>query len=116
MARQPPKDERPYHFATQGIDTKATVTIQPSIVKAWISRVWTNFLRDAERKLVGLDTEFTNAAFGKRQKDLPKEQKQRAAVLQLCVANECLVYHIVHARHVPAMLGRFLAYEDIVFC
>ncbi|XP_073351902.1 uncharacterized protein [Aegilops tauschii subsp. strangulata] len=117
MARQPPpKDERPYHFDAQGIDIKATVTTQASTVEAWISRVWASYLRDADEKLVGLDTEFTNAVFGKRQKDLPKEQKQRAAVLQLCVANECLVYHIVHARHVPAMLRRFLADRDIVFC
>ncbi|KAM3355245.1 hypothetical protein ACQJBY_025808 [Aegilops geniculata] len=117
MARQQPHDdERPYHFATQGIDIKATVTTQASTVEAWISRVWASYLQHAEKKLVGLDTEFTNPVFGKKQKDLPKDQRQRAAVLQLCVANECLVYHIVHARHVPAMLRRFLADEDIVFC
>ncbi|XP_044354353.1 uncharacterized protein [Triticum aestivum] len=109
-------DEKPYHFDAQGIDIKATVTVRASTVEAWISRVWTNFLRDAERKLVGLDTEFSNPVFGKRQKDLPKEQKQRAAVLQLCVANECLVYHIVHARRIPAMLRMFIADKDIVFC
>ena len=117
MARQPPhKDEMPYHFDSQGIGIKATVTVRAATVEAWISRVWTNFLRAADEKLVGLDTEFTNPVFGKRQKDLPNEQKQRAAVLQLCVADECLVYHIVHARHVPAMLRRFLADKDIVFC
>ncbi|KAM3336479.1 hypothetical protein ACQJBY_030463 [Aegilops geniculata] len=114
--QQPHNDERPYHFDSHGIDIKATVTVQASTVESWISRVWANFLWHAERKLVGLDTEFTDAVFGKRQKDLPKDQRQRAAVLQLCVANECLVYHIAHARHVPAMLRRFLADRDIVFC
>ncbi|KAE8820753.1 Werner syndrome ATP-dependent helicase-like protein [Hordeum vulgare] len=116
MARQPHKDA-PYYFDTQGIDIKATVTVRASTVEEWISRVWTTYLRDADdKKLVGLDTEFTDSVFGKKQKDLPNEQKQRAAVLQLCVANECLVYHIVHARHIPAMLRRFLADGDIVFC
>ena len=58
-------------------------------------------------KIVGLDCEFTDYAHGK---------KQVAAVLQLSVATDTLVFHIVHADKVPQALKDFLMDKTIKFC
>ena len=44
------------------------------------------------------------------------EKKQRATVLQLCVAYQYLVFQICHADYVPDLLKEFLADRDIKFC
>jgi hypothetical protein len=57
---------------------------------------------------VGLDCEFTSPREGRR--------NQRAAVLQLSVASEVLVFQISRADHVPQLLKDFLKDPTIRFC
>ena len=40
---------------------------------------------------------------------------QRVAVLQLCLEDDVLVYHIIHAPSIPGELHDFLSREDIYF-
>jgi hypothetical protein len=55
---------------------------------------------------MGLDCEFTN----------PHKGNQRAAVLQLSVAQNTLVFHIVHADELPQLVIDFFADKNIRFC
>jgi ribonuclease D len=66
----------------------------------------TDFLDVAPIKCVGLDCKFTN----------PREGDQRAAVLQLSVATETLVFQIFRADEVPQVLKEFLQDGNIRFC
>jgi hypothetical protein len=53
-----------------------------------------------------LDCEFTS----------PHEDRQRAAVLQLSVASEVLIFQICWANRVPQLLKKFLKDTTIKFC
>jgi hypothetical protein len=66
----------------EGIHFKITVTLRASMVERWIQVYKKDFLDAAPIKCVGLDCEFTN----------PREDNQRAAVLQLLVTTENLVF------------------------
>ena len=57
--------------------------------------------------VIGLDAEYTEHATGKI---------QRAAVLQLCLEDDVLVYHIIHSPSIPGELHDFLSREDVYFC
>ena len=96
---------------------KVTVTFanEPGVVEEWVKSLLKS-LQTVEKKIVGLDCEFTDQVDGVKQKDLPPEMERCAAVLQLCFADHCLVYHIVHSPHIPDELNKFLAREDIFFC
>ena len=98
-----------------GFKVTVTVANEPGVVEEWVKSVL-NSLQTVEMKIVGLDTEFTDQVHGVKQKDLPPEMERRAAVLQLCFADDCLVYHIVHSPRIPDELNKFLAREDIFFC
>ena len=59
----------------------------------WVTGVQTcalpiSALATSKEKVVGTDLEFT-----------PRGRRQKAAVLQLCVGQECLVYHICCAAN-----------------
>ena len=84
----------------------ATVTIHPRVVRQWINNV-SNSLKKVETRVIGLYAEYTERATGKI---------QRAAVLQLCLEDDVLVYHIIHAPYIPPELHDFLSLEDIYFC
>ena len=58
-------------------------------------------------KVISLDAEYTERATGKI---------QCAAVLQLCLEDDVLVYHIIHAPYIPSELHNFLSREDTYFC
>ena len=73
---------------------KVTVTIRASRVEKWIRAVKSRFLDTAPIKCVGLDCEFTDPRNG-------GSANQRAAVLQLSVASENLVFQILWADKVP---------------
>jgi ribonuclease D len=88
------------------MNMKTTVTLRAIRVEKWIDAVKKNFLDAAHTKIVGLDCEFTD----------PRKPNQCAAVLQLSVAYETLVFHICHADEVPQVLKDFLADEKIYFC
>ncbi|KAM3215300.1 hypothetical protein ACQJBY_067343 [Aegilops geniculata] len=98
-----------------GFKVTVTVANDPGAVEEWVKSV-SNSLQTVEMKIVGLDCEFTDQVHGVKQKDLPPEMQQRAAVLQLCSADDCLVYHIMHSPRIPDELNKFLAREDIFFC
>ncbi|XBI46684.1 hypothetical protein VPH35_110863 [Triticum aestivum] len=55
-------------------------------------------------KLVGIDVEYTHYM-----------KPQRAAVLQLCIEKECLVYHIAAANDRPMELDKFLMNDEYTF-
>jgi hypothetical protein len=80
-----------YHLTAEGMHFTLTETLRASRVEKWIRDIKQQFLDAAPIKCVGLDCEFTN----------PREGRQRAAVLQLSVASEVLVFQICWANEVP---------------
>ena len=100
---------RVYYFTAQGMHFKVTVTLRASRVEKWIRAVKSQFLDAAPIKCVGLDCEFTDPRHGGR-------QNQRAAVLQLSVASENLVFQICWANEVSQLLKDFLRDKTIRFC
>ncbi|KAK1615011.1 hypothetical protein QYE76_020528 [Lolium multiflorum] len=69
------------------------------------SEVYYDVMEKMNFKVVGLDCEFSD----------PRKGNQRAAVLQLSVAQHTLVFHIVHVDEVPQLLIDFLADKNIRF-
>ena len=98
-----------HYFNHHGMHFKATVTICASRVEKWIRDVKSRFLDAAPVKCVGLDCEFADHRNGGR-------ANQRAAVLQLSVASENLVFQILWANKVPRLLKDFLRDRSIMFC
>ena len=84
----------------------ATVTVHPGVVRQWINHV-SNSLEKVETRVIGLDAEYMERAPGKI---------QHAAVLQLCLEDDVLVYHIIHSPSIPGELHDFLSREDVYFC
>jgi ribonuclease D len=84
-----------------------TETLRASTVEMWLHVVKKRFLDAALIKCVGLDCEFTTP------RDKPQ---QRAAVLQLSVASEVLVFQICRTDHVPQLLRDFFGDPTIRFC
>jgi len=97
-----------YHLTAEEMTFTVTVTARASRVERWIRFVKKEFLDAAPVKCVGLDCEFTNPREGR--------QNQRAAVLQLSVAKENLVFQIRWADEVPQLLKDFLRDNTIRFC
>jgi hypothetical protein len=68
-----------------------------------------------DSKCVGLDCEYTDTLKNVKQNNFPQEKRQRAAVLQLSVESETLVFQICHADVVPELLREFLNNDAIIF-
>jgi hypothetical protein len=85
-----------------------TETLRASRVEKWIRAVKQQFLDTAPIKCVGLDCEFTNPREGRH--------NQCAAILQLSVASEVLVFQICQANGVPQLLKEFLKDTTIRLC
>jgi hypothetical protein len=83
-------------------------TLRASRVEKWIRAIKQQFLDAAPIKCVGLDYEVTNPREGR--------QNQRAAIFELAVASEILVFQICRANGVPQMLKEFLKDNTIRFC
>ena len=98
----------PIYFKEEGMDFKVTYTIHETTVEEWIHLVKENFLDAAPVKCVGLDCEYTDTVGKARRMTLAPEELQRAAVLQLSVAYETLVFQICRADAVPDLLRQFL--------
>jgi hypothetical protein len=75
---------RVYHITAEGMHFTVTETFHASRVEMWIRAVKQWFLDAAPIKCVGLDCEFTSPREGR--------SNQCAAVLQLSVASEVLVF------------------------
>ncbi|XP_051230217.1 uncharacterized protein [Lolium perenne] len=106
LVRDPVLRTRVYHLKGEGMAFKVTVTLRARMVEKWIRGVKRDFLDAAATKCVGLDSEFT----------YPRVRNQRAAILQLSVASETLVFQIIHADKVPQVLKDFLQDGNIRFC
>ncbi|XP_051229502.1 uncharacterized protein [Lolium perenne] len=97
-----------YYDVIKKMNFKVTYTLRAKRVERWICAVKRDILDAAKIKVVGFDCEFTDPREGRA--------NQCAAVLQLSVAQETLVFHIVHADEVPQLLIDFLADKNIRFC
>jgi hypothetical protein len=88
-----------YYITVEEINFTITETLRASRVEKWIRAVKQRFLDAAPIKCVGLDCEFTT----------PRDKVyQHAAVLQLSVASEVLIFQICWANRVPQLLKEFL--------
>ncbi|XP_051196852.1 uncharacterized protein [Lolium perenne] len=113
LVRDLARRTRVYCIKPEGMEAafKVTVTLRARMVEKWIRRVKRDFLNAATTKCLGLDCEFTDP----RKKKAGEEQ--RAAVLQLSVASEMLVFKMIHADiKVPQVLTNFLEDGNIRFC
>ena len=70
-------------------------TRSSAMVKGCLSRFRCMFKNSDDEWVAGLDVEYTTVLG--REKDLKDEERQKPAVIQVCVHNVCLVYHICHA-------------------
>ena len=64
-------------------------------VKARLARFLCMFNSSTDEWVAGLDVEYTTVLG--REKDLKDEERKKPAMIQGCVHNICLVYHICHA-------------------
>jgi hypothetical protein len=99
---------RVHNITTEGMHFTIMETLRASMVEMWIRTVKQRFLDAAPIKCVGLDCEFNSPREGRR--------NQCAAVLQLSVASEVLVFQICQSNHVPQLLKDFLKDPTIRFC
>jgi hypothetical protein len=98
---------RVHTITAEGMEFTITETLYASMVEMWLHAVKQRFLDAALIQCVGLDCEFTT----------PRDKlHQRAAILQLSVASEVLVFQICQADHVPQLLRDFLGDPTIRFC
>jgi hypothetical protein len=99
-----------YYLKAEGMAAfKVTVTLHARMVEKWIRGVKRDFLDAATTKCVRLDCEFID----------PRKagEEKCAAVLQVSVAFEKLVFQIIHADiKVPQVLNNLLEDGNIRFC
>ena len=89
-----PGEKREYTTTLKRVELHGNETLEivctsiPEKVDEVISRLWKKLVnRSPNRRIVGVGVHYTNE----------DEPPQRAAVLQLCIDELCLVYHIVAA-------------------
>ena len=70
-------------------------TRSSATVKGCLSRFRRMFENSDDEWVAGLDVEYTTVLG--RDKDLKDEERKKPAVIQVCVHDLCLVYHICHA-------------------
>ena len=70
-------------------------TRSSATVKGCLSRFRRMFENSDDEWVAGLDVEYTTVLG--REKDLKDEERKKPAVIQVCVHDLCLVYHICHA-------------------
>jgi hypothetical protein len=105
MAEQFLPRSRLYYVVIEEMNFTIMETLCASRVEKWIRAAKRRFLDAAPIKCVGLDCEFTTH-------EVPK----RAAVLQLSVASEILIFQICKANRMPQLLKEFLKDTIIKFC
>ncbi|MED6201268.1 hypothetical protein PIB30_093234 [Stylosanthes scabra] len=92
-------------FHTHNIHT--LLTSSPSLVDTWLSDTLNHHSSTTTTVLVGLDIEW--------RPNTHRNSNNPAATLQLCVANRCLVFQILHSPSVPQSLVDFLVNEGHTF-
>ncbi|CAM8968114.1 unnamed protein product [Rhodiola kirilowii] len=86
---------------------RTLVTHTPHMVDQWIAQVG-QILNLHQRLIVGLDVEW-------RPNFQPNQGDNPVAVLQLCVANRCLIFQILRAPFLPRSLASFLGNPSYKF-
>jgi hypothetical protein len=80
-----------YYITLEEMNFTVIEILRASRVEKWIRAIKQRFLDAAPIKCVGLDCEFTS----------PREDRKHAAILQLSVASEVLIFQICWANRVP---------------
>ena len=70
-------------------------THSSTTVKGCLARFKRMFENSNDEWVAGLDVEYTTVLG--REKDLKDEERKKPAVIQVCMHDLCLVYHICHA-------------------
>jgi len=82
-------------------------------VKACLARFLRMFNSSTDEWVAGLDVEYTTVLG--REKDLKDKERKKPAMIQVCVHNVCLVYHICHADVLCQDFKNFLKDERVKF-
>ena len=82
-------------------------------VKACLARFLCMFNNSTDEWVAGLDVEYTTVL--EREKILKEAERKKPAVIQVCVHNVCLVYHICHANVECQDFKNFLKDERVKF-
>lgn len=93
-----------YTVTFEGSSIETTLTDKASVAEAWLLDVYSKY--GGTHSVVGLDTEWMPD-------DVPS--KMKAAILQLCVENTCLILQLVHMDDMPDGLRRFLVDTKFTF-
>lgn len=91
---------RSYTVTIDNFDIQTIVTSDSTIVKNWIRTTESNHNHNTSNLVVGLDVEWC-----------PTSRTQTyspVAIIQLCIANRCLIYQILRSNIVSIELPRFL--------
>jgi hypothetical protein len=78
------------------MSSKVTFTLHGRKVEKWVRVIHEKFLDNAPIMCVWFDVKYTNTVPNLKQRNLPLEQRQRAAILQLYIAYETLIFQIIH--------------------
>ena len=70
-------------------------TRSSATVKGCLARIRRMFENSNDEWVAGLDVEYTTTL--DKEKNIKEEEKMKLAVIQVCVHDLCLVYHICHA-------------------
>ena len=82
-------------------------------VKACLARFLCMFNSSTDEWVAGLDVEYTTVL--EREKILKEAEKKKPAMIQVCIHNVCLVYHICHADVECQDFKNFLKDERVKF-
>ena len=99
-----PLDKMYYFLDPSNTTLQVVYTNRVSVVNNYIEKIQ-KLLEQTNDKIVGLNVKYTNE----------QSSMQKAAVVQLCVGMDCLVYHICQADQPCLKLAEFLANPNISF-
>ena len=88
-------------------------TYSSAMVKGCLARFRCMFEYSHDEWVAGLDVEYTTVVG--REKDLKDEERKKPVVIQVCVHNVCLVYHICHADVECQYFKNFLEDKTVKF-
>ncbi|XP_028765124.1 Werner Syndrome-like exonuclease [Neltuma alba] len=93
-----------YYVISQGSTIETTLTHKASVADEWLRQVYSKY--GGRHTVVGLDTEWML-----REVSLT----MKAAILQLCVENTCLILQLFCLDDVPENLRKFLTDSNFTF-
>ena len=82
-------------------------TRSSTTVKGCLARFRRMFENSKAKWVAGLNSEYTTIR--DKEKNLKEEEKKKPVMIQVCVHNLCLVYHICHADIECEEFKKFLA-------